>query len=365
MITTSLYSQIKKDPLLNKKRFIDFPKNVNINKRIENFINYTKAVPVQNMSDDKMNLEILSDSDKDGIADFDDGIFVDDKMESPTVVYPDNNEIVDEKLKKRLAGPTQFDSRIEMHQLNPDIEWQNNILKNCESIAIIIEKSNIEKITKNYYYLQATTTLGTYFNLCSDVPFNKQPIFKGGTGFIISEDTMITAAHVFQKPLSEYIVVFGYRLIYANNIVENFIKVTDVYFPTIPVKNYSKNDIIEFRVDRKFDRPALKLGSSMSTKKRNEVYMIGHPSGLPLKISVNSSIIDNTPLQYFYSSLDSFMGNSGSPVFDSVTNSVIGILVSGEVDFKYNGSCNRNAICTISECIGEKVVRVEMLQYNQ
>lgn len=362
LMTTSLYSQ--NDSLENLKRFIIFPKNVNTIIRQENFYKYMKATPLQKMTDDKRNLEALTDSDKDGIADFDDGIFVDDKMEAESVVYPDINEIPEEKLKKRLVGPTQFDSRIEMHQLTPTIDWQNNILKNCESIAIIIEKSNIKKITKNYYYLQTTTTLGSYFNLCSDVPFNKQPILKGGSGFIISDNSMITAAHVFQKPLSEYMVVFGYRLIYANNVVENFLKISDVYFPKEVVKNHSTNDLIEFRVDRKFDRPALQLGSSTSAKERNEVYMIGHPSGLPLKISVNSSIIDNTPLQYFYTTLDSFMGNSGSPVFDSLTNTVIGILVSGEVDFQYNGNCNRNAVCRISECIGEKVVRVEMLQYN-
>lgn len=363
LITTSFYSQ--NDSLVNEKRFINFPKKVNFSKRQENFMKYAKAVEMQNMADDKINLGTLSNSDKDGIADFDDGIFVDDKMEAPPVVYPDSNEIREEKLKKRLVGPSQFDSRIEMHQLTPSIEWQNNILKNCESVAIIIEKSNIDRITKNYYYLRTETTLGEYFNLCSDVTFSKQPILKGGTGFIISDDSMITAAHVFQKPLSEYMVIFGYRLIYENNIVENFLKISDVYFPKEVVKNYSKNDLIEFRVDRKFDRPALQLGLSLSAKERNEVYMIGHPSGLPLKISVNSSIIDNKPLQYFYTTLDSFMGNSGSPVFDSSTNTVIGILVSGEVDFQYNGSCNRNAVCRISDCVGEKVVRAEILNRNR
>jgi len=58
-----------------------------------------------------------------------------------------------------------------------------------------------------------------------------------------------------------------------------------------------------------------------------EVYMIGHPSGLPQKVAVNASVRSLEGAAYFYTSLDAFQGNSGSPVFDRNTGEVIGILV--------------------------------------
>lgn len=63
------------------------------------------------------------------------------------------------------------------------------------------------------------------------------------------------------------------------------------------------------------------------------VYVIGHPLGLPKKYADNGTIVNNTATTHFKTNLDTFAGNSGSPVFDS-TNNVIGILVRGQRDFE-------------------------------
>lgn len=277
--------------------------------------------------------------------------------------HQDSEEI---KVKgRRLKGKTQFDSRIEMHQLNPLIPWQSAILKSCESVGIIVEKNKIKKLTDHYYYLDTNTTLGNFFNLCEDEPFYNQPVLGGGTGFIISDNSMITARHVFVKPLSEYVIIFGYRLLYSNGIVEIFFPKDNIYIPIAIKNNFYGIDAVEFKVDRRLERPPLKLIESQSVKMGDEIYMIGHSCGLPLKVAVNASISDAESAQYFYTTLDSFMGNSGSPVFDSKTHSVIGVLVSGEVDFQFNGNCYYSPVCKLPECTGEKVVRIDAIKQQR
>ena len=123
-------------------------------------------------------------------------------------------------------------------------------------------------------------------------------------------------------------------------------------------------DVFIYELDRPLDRPILEWKKSSSLKVRNEVYMIGHPSGIPKKIAVNASIIENKHAQYFYTSLDSFQGNSGSPVFDFNSHKVIGILVSGELDYTFNGNCNELNFCKYPYCKGEKVIRIENIMNN-
>lgn len=83
--------------------------------------------------------------------------------------------------------------------------------------------------------------------------------------------------------------------------------------------------------------------------------------GLPMKVALNASMQGNTNPQFFYTSLDAFQGNSGSPVFQLDTHKVVGILVSGEIDYKWNGSCNASTLCRIPYCNGEKAIRIEQI----
>jgi len=43
---------------------------------------------------------------------------------------------------------------------------------------------------------------------------------------------------------------------------------------------------------------------------------------------------------FFDANLDTFGGNSGSPVFDARTNAVVGILVRGADDYREEGGCD-------------------------
>ncbi|AWK04748.1 hypothetical protein HYN56_11145 [Flavobacterium crocinum] len=276
--------------------------------------------------------------------------------EGPATLMPE----VDGKNAARLTGPSQYDSRIEPLVLNSEIPWQKQILINSESVGIIVEREKLNAVSKEIYQLDIYLKLGERYNLCSGEAFAYQPVTGVGTAFISGDSTMITALHVFERPLKHYAVVFGYKIISRTGVVDVFVDKKDVYFLKEVIRKNSEQDVAEFTVDQSFNRPALAFENSEAvTKEKNEVYMIGYPSGMPLKVSLNASVTQNDNPFYFYTTLDSFQGNSGSPVFNFYTHKVIGILVSGEIDYKFNGHCNTAPVCFYPFCKGEKVVRIE------
>jgi len=60
----------------------------------------------------------------------------------------------------------------------------------------------------------------------------------------------------------------------------------------------------------------------------------------------------------FYTTLDTFKGNSGSPVFSRTSHKVIGVLVEGGVDLKSNGNCMVSNLCADRSCKGERIINL-------
>ena len=55
-----------------------------------------------------------------------------------------------------------------------------------------------------------------------------------------------------------------------------------------------------------------------------------------MKIADGAWVRKNTNPVFFQTNLDAFGGNSGSPVLNSETGEVEGILVRGEIDYSYD-----------------------------
>jgi V8-like Glu-specific endopeptidase len=68
------------------------------------------------------------------------------------------------------------------------------------------------------------------------------------------------------------------------------------------------------------------------------IYVIGYPSGLPEKIAAGARILASNR-DFFTANLDTFGGNSGSPVFDAASDAVVGVLVRGATDYVRRGNC--------------------------
>lgn len=266
----------------------------------------------------------------------------------------------EELVKRRVFDtPSQYDSRIEIAQLLPTTQWHVNIRKTCESVAMVVDRQNITLISPGKYQLTNTMTLKDRHRLCDGEAFANQLIGGTGTAFVIGENTMVTAAHVFNRPLKHYAIVFGYRVLNALGTAETGFNIQDVFFPTEIVAIRHDLDLVSFKVDKPLEREALIWEKSATLKKRTEIYMVGHPMGLPQKVALNASITNGDPASCFYTSLDAYQGNSGSPVFNFETNKVIGVLVSGMTDFEQRGDCYKSTICREGDCSGEKAVRIE------
>jgi trypsin-like peptidase len=92
----------------------------------------------------------------------------------------------------------------------------------------------------------------------------------------------------------------------------------------------------------------------------DNVYTLGHPQGIPMKLAPNGTVFDSahydpnkkTPHRakkvFFFTDLSTFKGNSGGPVFGTSDHRLKGIVVSGGEDYHYyaKGDC-ATSLCTI------------------
>lgn len=297
-------------------------------------------------------LEIVSDIQTSSI------IYDNQKENGQKAVNADGSEEINNR--KRLKGPTLFDSRIEIRDLNQNIFNQYAILENSKSVAIIVEKNLLSKVSDSISYLDLTSKLGDLYTLCEKEAFRNQPVAGVGTAFISGDQSLTSASHVFSGPLSNYAVIFGFQIINNVGAYASFFESRNIFYPTEVINKSEELDVIIFKVDRPLERTILQPNET-SIIKDTEVYMIGYPMGIPQKVAVNARVYDIDHPEYFYTTLDAFQGNSGSPVFNANTHKVIGVLVSGELDYRWNGQCNESTLCKLPYCKGEKVIRMDRI----
>lgn len=264
---------------------------------------------------------------------------------------------------ERLRGPSDYDSRIELRLLNPLIDWQSRMLQNSRSVGLVVRRANLTAITDSLYRLNTTLTLGQRYRLCTGQPFADQPVAGEGTAFLISSNECLTAGHVLTGAPEHYALVFGFELASVGGSYLMNIPAKNIYYFTGITGGNQSLDVLKVRLNRAAtaDRPPLPLATAGTEKPGTEIYMLGYPSGLPQKAAVNARIKQSDDHTCFYSTLDAFAGNSGSPVFDKNTHRVIGILVSGAADFNWNGSCNVLSMCQPPFCMGEKAIKISAL----
>jgi hypothetical protein len=107
----------------------------------------------------------------------------------------------------------------------------------------------------------------------------------------------------------------------------------------------SGEDYAIIELDREvLDREPVRLNLDSIARKDDRLLIMGHPMGLPLKVASNARVIKNGK-KFFATNLDSFQGNSGSPVFNVNTGEVEGILVRGKADTLRANSCSKINYC--------------------
>jgi V8-like Glu-specific endopeptidase len=213
-----------------------------------------------------------------------------------------------------------------------------------KSIVLIVSRNSVEKniLFSRIHANNLDNPRG--LNICQDEKFAAHHSVDSCTGFLVAEDMIATAGHCIsnQAECDGKLFAFNVQLSNENNNGHKVLN-KNVYECSEVVTNVfdseGAQDFAIIRLKKKvFGRKALKLRTNGFISSKDQVFMIGHPLGLPL-VATNNAFVKETNLSHsFKATLDSFEGNSGSPVFNSKTFEVEGILVRGEEDFVHNES---------------------------
>lgn len=210
----------------------------------------------------------------------------------------------------------------------------------------------------------ATASLG----LCAGERFAGQPISRDGdcTAFLVGPDRFVTAGHcIGAGACTNRRVVFGFTG--SGTSATTTVPSANVYSCIGVVVDSGSPDYAVIRVDRPVYARAPHWVRYVDKVPNNQALtLIGHPSALPLKIDRGGSVKTNTAATTFGANIDAFEGNSGSPVVNTSTGVVEGILVSGNSDYHTVGSCLVADTCPDTGCSGtfETSTRItEVTQY--
>jgi hypothetical protein len=203
--------------------------------------------------------------------------------------------------------------------------------------------------------------------LCAAERFGAQPVGAFCSGFLVARNIIATAGHCADHgDVTTIRFVFGFRMQSATT-ARTTVNNSEIYSGVRIIGRALDGGGADWALVE-IDRPVTnhrvarvrrtgRIGNSQS------VHVIGHPSGLPLKFADGAIVRDNQPSAFFVANLDTYGGNSGSPVFNSDTHEVEGILVRGERDFVASGDCMISLVCPTTGCRGEDCTRASEFRH--
>jgi hypothetical protein len=235
------------------------------------------------------------------------------------------------------------------------------VRKAAAAVVALVKAADLSANADGSFTL-ATEPYRQAYDLCGNEPFVSQPIGCFCSGFLVAPDVIATAGHCVknQVDLAGIRFVFGFRMTDADTARTSF-PGADVYAGRALVGRKLDDDGTDWalvRLDRRVTgRAPVSVRASGKIPSTQTLFVIGHPCGLPQKYAPGARVRDNAPGPFFVANLDTYGGNSGSPVFNAANRKVEGILVRGENDFVTNGTCYVSLVCPTTGCRGEDVTR--------
>jgi len=264
------------------------------------------------------------------------------------------------------------DNRRLIRTLNENNSTDAFFLKYSGSILAQIPSWRITEQTKSNISIK-TKSLQNGLKFCNEENFLEEPIVSSCTAFLVGPNLIMTAGHCVKDKFEckKNIWVLDYfnskESIFSNEIIsfpnENTFKCTEL----ITQAENSRTDFALIKLDRNIeDRIIFKLRTEGKTDTKEPLVIYGHPLGLPLMISDQIFIRDNSQEYVFKTNADSFSGNSGSPLIGINSGLVEGILIRGDDDFYMDNkaNCNRTYKCLDKDCRGETVLRSSFLPHK-
>lgn len=181
-------------------------------------------------------------------------------------------------------------------------------------------------------------TLRIREDLCPGQRFASQPAIAFCSGVLLTPTVVATAGHcVSRETLASIRFVFDFAMQDATR-ARTTLPNSRIYrarrILARQQNDLTRNDYAVIQLDRRVtDRQPAAFRRTGRIATGAALYVIGHPNGLPAKLADHASVQDNTDRVFFTANLDTFAGNSGSPVLEAATNRVAGILSTGDPDY--------------------------------
>lgn len=175
--------------------------------------------------------------------------------------------------------------------------------------------------------------------ICLSERFSKQMAAANCSGFLVGPDTLVTAGHCINtvSDCENHKWVFDFANTTEEKTSFTFTKDQVFHCTKIIAREKNSTNMNDYSV-LKLDRPVpgrapLKYRTAGKPADDAVFTVIGHPTGLPTKITAAADMRDNSDPIFFRTNADTYGGNSGSAVVDSRTGIVEGILVRGDQDY--------------------------------
>ena len=223
------------------------------------------------------------------------------------------------------------DSRVEVR----DAEVPASIIG---AVCVLAERKKLVRADGGYTL--ETRSFGDAYRLCEGQPFREQPLFGFCSGFLVAPNVIATAAHCIRNhDPADLVALFDWEVRdgeAATHRADAAVYGVAKTIATAFTPNAEDWAIVELERPVQGAQP-LRIDET-PVQDRDAVYVIGHPAGLPKKIARDAWVTRTGPPSHFETNLDTFGGNSGSPVFGP-DHRVRGILVRGARDFVRRGGC--------------------------
>ncbi len=241
---------------------------------------------------------------------------------------------------KAIFGPN---SMLDYYQAAPYLK------KMADSTVAFVKKSDLQldQTTGKYKVKKKMTMASLYADPKED--FYRQNLLSFCSGAYVGKGYILSAGHCISSDpkadnyFGNTYAVFGWRLNSDGSAVMEFSKDEVFSFTSVNIHELSpsiqsEDDLLNkyhdyslSSLDREPNgKEPLMVEKTANVAVGNNVFTIGYPLGLAVKIDKpqDASVkIDGQTL--FQTNIDAFGGNSGGPVFDSKTNKIVGILVTG------------------------------------
>ena len=213
-----------------------------------------------------------------------------------------------------------------------------SIIDAGRSVVAIVDRKALRKVGNAWVLkVDSLKQVGGLTPLCrSDLDYGCPATKVAGTGFLVGADVIATAGHVaymhdgsYRQFLESVYFLFDYAW-GPGNVADTVFTDDKVYKgrSVLARRLDVEDDFALIRLDREVTgRVPAKCRSEGQVSSQDRVYLIGHPNGVPQRQVPAAPVLDNTACSYFLAGLDSWPGNSGSPVFNAVSHEVEGILV--------------------------------------